>query len=244
VEKSLPKSVALCLKGIKHRDSMGDTPQKITAPLTFRILKKIKKILRIQKWKESSKQVIFAACCIGYFGAFRAVELLAKTEQRFDKFSDLLWSDIKFLKDGAQVLIKLPKTGTPGGETVDLFRFPNADLCPVATLSALRSWQQKAKIFSDQMPVFRFGSGKNLTVSGLSRILRTLLRRTRFRNLNISAKSIRSGLPTDMECHPDLMHDGHVKNKGRWRSRSYQLYMKGGRVQKQWIFEKICKALE
>jgi hypothetical protein len=40
VEKTLPKSVALCLKGVKHRDSMRGNRQEKTAPFTFRILKR------------------------------------------------------------------------------------------------------------------------------------------------------------------------------------------------------------
>jgi hypothetical protein len=242
-EKTLPKSVVLCLKGNKNTAEKQKITKKCTAPLTFRILKKLRSKIGSKVWKGGSKKVVWAACCVGYFGAFRAGELLAKFEQSFDRFSDLLWEDVKFFGDGAQILIKSPKVGGPGGEKVDIFRFTDPDLCPVRALKILQKSQKRAEIWGEKLPVFRFGSGKNLTVSNLSRLLKKLLAKTKYRYRPISAKSIRSGLPTDMESHPDLMNDQHIKNWGRWRSKSYQLYMRNDRDQKRWVFEKICKAL-
>jgi hypothetical protein len=242
-EHNLPKSVSLCLKGVMHLNERDGKRPKKSAPLTFRILKKLKEKIGIRKWRGSSKKTVWAACCLGYFGAFRAGEMLPKFETEFDKFSDLLWQDVKFVKGGVQIKIKAPKTGTKGGETVDLFAFPEKRWCPIAALKGLKKVQKSLGIWSENLPVFRFGSGKNLTVSGLSQFLSKLLKHTRFRHLAITARSIRSGFPTDMESFPDLMHDGHVKCWGRWRSRSYQIYMKNDRAQKQWIFGKICEAL-
>jgi hypothetical protein len=95
----------------------------------------------------------------------------------------------------------------------------------------------------ENVPVFRFKSGKNLTVSGLNHILKDLLKNSKFKGLRISARSLRSGLPSDLEDRPDLIQDPHVKCWGRWRSQAYQIYMKNDSAQRRWIFDRICQTL-
>jgi hypothetical protein len=238
------KTRKLVLKGIENLGLVSGEKKRKTDPLTFNVLMTIKKRLEKIHWRNESKRVIWAACSLGYFSALRAGEMLPKTEKLFDKFSDLLWEDVEFLDDGAQIRIKEPKIPTPGGDVVDVFKIENTDLCPVRALKILRKSQRKRKIWQKRLPVFRFGTGKNLTVSELSRVIKILLKKTTYRHQHLTAKSLRSGLPTDMESRPDLMADPHVKCWGRWRSRTYQEYMKRDRVQRKWIFGKICSALK
>jgi len=181
---------------------------------------------------------------VGYFGSFRAGELLAKAQWTFDKFSDLLWSDV--IDEGAnsiKIHVKCPKTGGRGGEFIELFPTPDPKVDPVKTIRSLKAKQQNLGIWSENLPVFRFESGKNLTVSKLSQILRKIFRKTKFASLKISAKSMRAGIPTDMESHPSLINDTHIKIWGRWKGKSYLLYMKAPPVSRKWIFDKICSAL-
>jgi hypothetical protein len=243
-KKKNSKAVKIVLKGAENLQSLRKTVSNKADPFTFSVLKKFRKALKAKKWRKTSKVAIWGACCLGYFGAFRAGELLSKKETVFDKFSDLLWNDVTFFEDGAEISLKAPKISVPGGELVDVFAFPKSKFCPVHALQVLKASQLKAGIWDPELPVFRFGSGKNLTVFGLSRIIKKLLKRTSLRTKNLSARSLRSGLPSDMEGRPDLMQDEHIKNWGRWRSSSYQIYMKNDRVQRRWIFEKICTALK
>ena len=239
----------LLLKGMENSKDLKNPNTKKTKleksdPLTFHVLKSIRKALKQKKWKHSSRLNVWAACCTGYFGAFRAGELLTKLDWSFDKFSDLLWKDIwDSPPNSLKIHVKKPKTGTPGGEWIELFRTPNKKFCPVSAIKKLKSSQSASGIWTEDLPVFRFESGKNLTVKNLTKILRKTLLKTKFRDKNITAKSLRAGIPSDMENRPDLLNDFHLKNWGRWKGKSYMRYMKSPSVSKKWIFDRICQAI-
>ncbi len=215
------------------------------APFTFKVLQRLCAELRAKRWKPSSKLAIKAFCCTGFFGSFRAGELLAKDSWSFDKFSDLTWADITLTSDplggsrSATLHIKEPKTRIEGGEFVELFRFEDPELCPVAALDRLASAQKAKGKWDPAAPVFRFGSGKNLTVSGATRLIKILLKKTEFSQQNLSASSLRSGIPTDMESRPDLFGDTQIKSWGRWRSGAYQRYMKRDAARKRDIYRRL-----
>jgi len=240
-EENLAK---ILLRGIEHSQYTESKTTVKSDPLTFVMLKKLRKLVKGKSWKHFSKKTVWTACCVGYFGSFRAGELLAKAQWTFDKFSDLLWSDV--IDEGAnsiKIHVKCPKTGGRGGEFLELFPTPDPKVDPVKMIRSLKSKQQNLGIWSENLPVFRFESGKNLTVSKLSQILRKIFRKTKFASLKISAKSMRAGIPTDMESHPSLINDTHIKIWGRWKGKSYLRYMKAPPVSRKWIFDKICSAL-
>ncbi len=215
------------------------------APFTFKVLQRLCAELRAKRWKISSKLAIKAFCCTGYFGSFRAGELLAKDSWSFDKFSDLTWADIALTSDplggsrSATLHIKEPKTRLEGGEFVELFRFEDPELCPVAALDRLAAAQKAKGKWDPAAPVFRFGSGKNLTVSGATRLIKILLKKTEFSQQNLTASSLRSGIPTDMKSRPDLFGDTQIKSWGRWRSGAYQWYMKRDAARKRDIYRRL-----
>ena len=111
-------------------------------------------------------------------------------------------------------------------------------------LRKLKKNQLKKKIFGKNLLVFRFSSGCNLTKKNFNNVLKELLKATRFSDKRITSRSFRAGIPTDLERHPKLARDKHIKDWGRWRSSAYKRYMKDGAAQKRWIFsQKICKAI-
>ena len=65
-------------------------------PLTFDVVKEIRKSLVKISWKNSSKNTVWAGVCVGYFGTFRASELFMNDNWHIDNSSDLVWSDVKF----------------------------------------------------------------------------------------------------------------------------------------------------
>jgi len=240
-EENLAK---ILLRGIEHSHYTNSKIAVKSDPLTFVMLKKLRKMIKRKTWKHFSKKTVWAACCVGYFGSFRAGELLAKAQWEFDKYSDLVWADV--IDDGKssiKIHVKCPKTGGKGGEFIELFPTPDPKVDPVKAIRSLKSKQKKLGIWSPELPVFRFGSGKNLTVAKLSKILQKVFRKTKFASLKVSAKSMRAGIPTDMESHPSLINDTHIKIWGRWKGKSYLRYMKAPPVSRKWIFDKICSAL-
>ncbi len=237
---SSSRAQKLLLKGAKN----SQNPKKQQSdPFTFQTLKAAKKALEKKKWRDANKTVIWACLSAGYFGSFRAGELLLKNKDDFDRSSDLAWKDIKFEgKHLASITVKKPKTG--GIQEVDLFEYPDKTLCPVYALRKLKKKQIKDGTYQPSQGVFKFESGKMLTVSGLSKTIKKLLRKTEFRNKKISAKSLRSGFPSDLESLPEDFCDAHIKIWGRWKSSAYQIYMKKDRKQREWIFKKFCQLTE
>ena len=223
--------------------SENQKPTVPSDPLNFEILVALKKYFGQKKWKKQSKKVVWACICLGYFGSFRAIELLTDHPNSFDPSSHCTWADIKiFSKGRMSVTIKNPKTSGGKSESIEIYNFPVKQFCPIRAMISLKKSSQKSGCYDFKLPVFRFDSGKFLTVSSLSCILKKLLAKSKFKNRKISAKSLRSGVPTDLENNPDLFDDLHVKIWGHWKSDAYQRYMKD-KYQREWIFKKMCHVL-
>ena len=241
-KKSSIETAKFLVRGIERSEKRNTRVPK--DPLVFEILVNIRKIIDSKKWKKQSKKVIWASICLGYFGSFRASEILTKNPNSFDPSSSCTWDDVKIhSKSQMTIKIKNPKTKGGGTETIELFAFPDKRFCPISAVLSLRKTSQKIGYFDKKLPIFRFESGKFLTVSALSGILKKLLAKGKFKNRKISAKSLRSGVPTDLENHPDLFDDFHIKIWGRWKSDAYQRYMKDDTYQRKWIFGKMCQIL-
>ena len=235
----------LLLKGLGNSRVGAPAGRVKTESLTFAVLREIRAgLFRKRGWSSFTKKTVWACCCAGYFGSFRISELLPKRGEIFDKFTDLTWAEVGRLKpDGLVFHVKSPKIYCEGGEWVPVFPFPDKNFCPVRALRKLKQAQKRGGIWDAGLPVFRFESGRALTADVLNTALRTLLKHSKFSNARITSRSLRSGIPSDLESHPGLARDKHVKIWGRWRSTAYKQYMKSGCGPKRWVFKKICKAL-
>ena len=90
-------------------------------------------------WNENSKQVVWSAFTLSFFGSFRMGEILPQQENTFSPLDTLLWSDVKFLENNhILVHVKTPKSRLPQGEFVDIFQFDGQGVCPVKAIMALR----------------------------------------------------------------------------------------------------------
>jgi len=228
--------------GISNRN-LGRKPKKKPEPFSFRVLAETRIRIAAKKWPALNKIVLWTACVVGYFGACRAGELFATCKNSFDKYSDLLWSDIELTNKSAIITVKAPKTRKPRPQQIRLFRVAKQFFCPVNCLNTLKSAQEIEGIFEESGPVFRFKSGSALTVAKFTKTIRKLLRHSPFRSAKISARSLRSGLPSDMETDPDYFTDAHIKCWGRWRSRAYESYLRNDDFQKEWLFHRISESL-
>ena len=85
----------------------------------------------------------------------RIGELLSPWEDKLDPTATLTWACVKLRPDNSFLLhIKMPKMGTVEGEFVDIFPFPNLQLCPVSALRRHLSLQAK---LHRQSPALRSG---------------------------------------------------------------------------------------
>jgi len=232
------------VRGLERADTTTVGSNRISHPMTFEILLRLRDVIEKKTWSELSKQVVWTACCLGYFGSFRASEILAESETVFDPHSNCTWTDIRMRNgNSALVTLKCPKSRNGKPEEVEVFEFSDTRFCPVIALKKLKRFLKKHGSYNPKNPVFSFASGKLLTVSKLSKLLKKMLAKTEFGHLNVTARSMRAGIPTDLESRPDLADDRHVKAWGRWRSGAYQRYMKKDQPPRAWVFGKISEML-
>jgi hypothetical protein len=208
--------------------------------MTFRALNEMKEKIVNKNWKELTKKTFWTCALVAFWGAFRIGELLAKSKWEFDPFSDLTWKDVKLKKKRLEIRVKSPKTG--GRDVLSrIFAIDDKDFCAVRAIKRLNKLQIKKKIFSKNAPVFRVGSGENLTRCKFGRMVRACF--SKESKGHYGCKSFRAGIPTEMESLPKLVTDQHVKNWGHWRSNAYQIYMKDDLPQQKWIFKKFSKEI-
>jgi len=210
------------LKGIKNKDSKtkghNHTRKKYT-PLTLQILQKVKKSLKSENFTKATKQSIWTACIVGFWGCFRLREIICKKKQNFDKYSDLTWADVVFEKDCVKILLKSPKTGKP--VNVVLGRVQQKKFCPVHSLKKLVKLQQKSGIYSTHLPVFRKNSGSNIVPEDLIKCLQNVSSKGEL----FQGKSFRAGIPNLLTNEPEIFTCADVKISGRWKSHAYQSYL-------------------
>ena len=84
------------LKGGKNREHLFSSPKPSRKVMTLELLKILGHEIATSDWSQDSKRVFWVACCTLFFGSFRAGEIFASSETRFDPHSCLLWEDIKF----------------------------------------------------------------------------------------------------------------------------------------------------
>jgi hypothetical protein len=235
----------LLLSGAEHLDKSfilhPNTRRGMTLPLLINLGRRI----AATSWPALDKQVIWAAATTGFFGTVRMGEILASAEKSFSPASDLLWEDVRCSSSYSLLIhLKNPKSGIPGGEKVDLFKFPGYDCCPVQAIRNLRAKQIEAGNSDESLPVFRFSSGKNLTCAIMNKILADLLPDFCSPGQDsVTCHSFRAGIPSTIALFPDLMSSDQIKGWGRWQSDCYMLYTRLSLLKKEQIFNKIRQAL-
>jgi hypothetical protein len=104
-------------------------------PVNLEILDVVRKKLKKSGWAEGSRLCLWAACLIAFWGAVRLSEILPKGDRLFDKFSDLLWKNVKWDSEkGMKLEIRGGKVPGPPGNCVRLFAVKKTEIlsrcCP------------------------------------------------------------------------------------------------------------------
>ena len=232
----LVKRVIQGAKNLQMYTAISSCTRKV---MTLDLLKLIGHEIAKTNWTVNSKQVIWTACVIAYFGSFRLSEILSKNEWSYNETETLLWSDVKFTSpDSVLIHVCIEKTRSNKGAHIDLFRFSGHGCCPVSTLLALKNDSKKA--IDNNKPVFSFESGKLLTAEKLIGCIRDLLRpHIGDEVAGIQGHSFRAGLPAAMADCPEIANNDDVKSWGRWNSDSFLLYTRLKFNMRKAIFDKI-----
>ena len=207
----------LLLNGAEHMGTSFTQHPNTRRAMTLPLLVTLGRRIAATDWPALDKQVIWAAATTGFFGTVRMGEILASAEKSFSPASDLLWQDVRCSSPSSLLLhLKNPKSGIPGGEKVDLFEFPGYDCCPVQALKNLRAKQIEAGNTGENLAVFRFSSGKNLTCSIMNRTLAALLPDFhRPGQDTITCHSFRAGIPSVLAMFPDLVISDQNQGMGQ-----------------------------
>jgi hypothetical protein len=231
------------LSGAKNRNTAKETVKR-RHPITYQHLQKIRQYIVNSHWCKYNKIVMWTCSLVAFFGSFRLGELLSKKTRTFDKTSTLLKKHIiqATTTTSWEVWIQSPKSKLPQGETVTLFPFPNQKYCPVFFLNKLDRQQRKHDLNKDDLPFFRFQSGRNITVKKMNKFLTRIF--TPEGKEYIRGHSFRSGLVSSAANYPDLINDAHIKGWGRWRSNAFLRYEHFDVEQKKYIFNKLIATLQ
>jgi hypothetical protein len=228
------------VRGVENLSLMKGVNKRTRRAMTLPVLKILGHEIAKKNWSANSKIVVWAAMCVAFFGSFRIGEILSKFEFSFNPIETFIWKNVKFLEDESVLIItNVTKNRTPGGESVSLFKF-HGSVCPISALKNL----QKASLCENDLPVFRFESGKLLTQKNFNLILTECLTpHFGSKAKDFSGHSFRSGLPSALSSCERFASVAAIKKWGRWNSDSYKKYTKLDHSAKKDIFELFKRAL-
>ena len=209
----------LMLRG--SRKEQSGIPKRTRLSITPSILEQLCRV-----WNRDSSDrdniMLWAVCCVGFFGFFRSGELMAPEDGKFDPEQHLTMEDITLDNpaDPQKVSVRLKQSKTDPfrlGVTIHLGK-TNTLLCPVAALLSYLVVRGK-----QGGPLFQFRDGRTLTRSRLVRELRKALSSAGFKPEDYAGHSFRKGAATTAAaCGVPVEL---IKTLGRWKSQAYQLYI-------------------
>jgi hypothetical protein len=239
------KLTQLILAGGKNLETLEGKFSNTRRSLSLKVLKIIGHRIAVSNWSTGSKQVIWTAIATAFFSSARMGELLSPEEFSFDPTTTLQWGQVIFRREnGVLIHIRQPKTASKEGDFLDLFPFTDRTCCPVLALRKLHSLHNEWGMYDKTMPVFRFPSGKNLTLRCLNKVLKGLLSDICINGTDsITCHSMRMAIPTALNEASGSTATAETKEWGRWRSNAHTAYAKQHIRHKQQLFNKITSAL-
>ena len=209
------------LRGIKRSPSRA--PRTPRLPITPAVLRTLKEQWAPAAANNPDVAMLWAACCLGFFGFMRAGEFTVSTPADFDTASSLCLQDIAVNSRDSptviQVYLKQSKTDPfRKGVSIYLGR-TQSDLCPVsAVLSYIAIRPSVAG------PLFVFKDGSYLTREKLVSWVRRTLNAAGMETKGFSGHSFRIGAATT--AAQAGIEDSVIKMLGRWESSAYLCYLR------------------
>jgi hypothetical protein len=229
------------IQGVQNLEMYEESPTHTRKVMTLPLLIILGNQIAITSWADTSKQIVWTAALLAFFGCMRFGELLTHNKNSFCPDDTLLWSDIKSL-DGNSYLIhvKTPKSKAKEGEFVDIFEFEDFGVCPVAALRRLKLMLGGV----DSKPVFMFPEGHCLTLNCMNMLIKSLMYPVLGEYANyLSCHSFRSAIPSALGKIIEPGGGEDTKDWGRWSSSAYLLYSRLKLDRKKAIFAKVIQAL-
>ena len=219
--KQLTPRLQQVIKGIRKEQAIT-TPPRTRLPITIDIMIGIQSVLAQQPGKYFNL-MLWAACCMAFFGFLRSSEFTVPSQNQFDPSVHLTLSDIsldnRHQPQIVHITIKQSKTDPfRQGVTLSL-GCTSHEICPVrAIVPFLGARGNKPG------PLFILRNDKMLTREMFGSALDRILTQLHLNKEHFNTHSFRIGAATSAKQAG--MSDIHIKMLGRWRSDAYQRYVR------------------
>ena len=206
------------LRGIKRSQASANPPARSRLPITPDILSSI----RLHLPHSPDSPMIWAACCLAFFGFLRAGEFTVPSRAEFDPEVHLSLADLALDSHSSpslmRIRIKQSKTD-PFRHGVDIYLGKVASpLCPISAMIAYVSSRGP-----QQGPLFLFSDGSTLSRQRLVSAVRDCLSRAGLREDLYAGHSFRIGAATT--AAKKGLEDSMIQTLGRWQSSAYLRYI-------------------
>ena len=213
------------MRGVKREHAKHSPGKRTRLPITPEILLKLRGV-----WEASSKQhnsiMLWAACCLCYFGFLRAGEITVPAESAYDPGEHLNFSDVAVdsISNPSMLKVKIKASKTdPFRQGVDIFIGKTDNkLCPVAAMLAYL-----AKRGNHKGMLFHYEDKKLLSRDRFVASVREALAAAGVDCKSYSGHSFRIGAATAAgKCG---LPPATIQTLGRWESSAYLLYIRMSR---------------
>ena len=213
----------LVLKGIRRTKA---TPPKVKLPVTPLVLYRLRRVLLLKP--ADPDKVIWAACCVGFFGFLRTADFAVPSSSKFDPSVHLAVQDVvidSFTSPSLlQIRIKMSKTDQFKQGTSVFLAASHNELCPLAALLSYLVSHPPG-----EGPLFQFADGSPLTRPRFVTEFRKALMAAGVQAEAYTGHSFRIGAATTAAAKG--VADNLIKALGRWTSEAYQIYIRLPREQ-------------
>ena len=210
------------LRGVRRLEGEKGVVGRERLPISPNILRRIKKV-----WDQGTpgqdEVMLWAACCLAFFGFLRAGELTVPSEAAFDDAVHLTRDDLAVdnPRNPSVLRLRLKASKTdPFRRGIFLFiGKTNSDLCPVAAVLSYLLMRGKTR-----GPLFQFADGRFLTRQRFVAAVRDAMGKAGVECSRYCGHSFRIGAATTAAARG--MEDSIIKTLGRWKSLAYLEYVK------------------
>lgn len=214
------------LQGVKRTEGESGVERRQRLPISPDILRKVKAVWEAEP--QPGTIMLWAACCLGFFGFLRSGEMTVPTDSSYDRGTHLSLEDISvddpICPKIIRVCIKQSKTD-PFRKGIHLFLGrTQSDICPVKALLNYLVVRGKT-----EGPLFQFPDGTYLTRHRLVSAVREAVGKAGLDPAKYCGHSFRIGAATT--AAKKGMEDSTIKTLGRWRSLAYLEYIRIPREQ-------------
>lgn len=208
------------LRGIRKESST--TPPRQRLPITIKLMQKIKHLLTKQPTTYQST-MLWAACCVAFFGFLRVSEFTVPSQHSYDQLNHLSLADLTLNNRRSptvvQIHIKHSKTDPfRQGASVFLSK-THKGICPVRAIIdylIVRGGKEG--------PLFLWPDGTMLTRKLFASALTNILSQINVPPQLYNTHSFRIGAATS--ANQAGLSPLQIKVLGRWRSDAYQRYIR------------------